>query len=199
MRELKPWTLPLIVAAIAIPLIAGFLTAGPALGVALGFLAVATLVWIAVREAPRGPIETASADDERRHLLIVLSRALGDPAAIERIADGLPRRSGRGRRRGPPPGAGEGPAAGPLGDRPGSGAQRGAAQAGAQRGLTGQGRCRRRGRSRRRGPGAGGRGPTSRVPRRRGDPGHRHSRRGSRRGARRGRVGRSASGSHSSG
>ncbi len=87
MVDLKPFTLPLIVAAIAVPLIAGFLTAGPALGVALGFLAVTTLVWIAVREAPRGPIETASADDERRHLLIVLSRALGDPEAIERIAD----------------------------------------------------------------------------------------------------------------
>ena len=87
MSELKPWHLPVIVAAIAVPLIAGFITAGPALGVALGFLAVAILVWIAVRDAPRGPIETASADDERRHLLIVLSRALGDPAAIERIAE----------------------------------------------------------------------------------------------------------------
>ena len=87
MVDLKPWTLPLIVAAIAIPLTAGFLLAGPALGVALGFLAVATLVWIAVRQAPRGPIETARADDGRHHLLIVLSRALGDPAAIERIAE----------------------------------------------------------------------------------------------------------------
>jgi hypothetical protein len=84
--ELKPWTLPLIVAAIAVPLTAGFILVGPALGVALGFLAVATVVWIAVRQSPRGPIETASAGDGRRHLLIVLSHALGDPAAVERIA-----------------------------------------------------------------------------------------------------------------
>ena len=86
MIELKPWTLPLIVAAIAVPLTAGFLLAGPALGVALGFLAVAVLVWVAVRQRPLGPIETAPARDDRRHLLIVLSRELDDPAAIERIA-----------------------------------------------------------------------------------------------------------------
>ncbi len=86
MIELKPWTLPLIVAAIAVPLTAGFLVAGPALGVALGFLAVSTLVWIAVRQRPRGPIETASPRDDRRHLLIVLSRALDDPQAIGRVA-----------------------------------------------------------------------------------------------------------------
>jgi hypothetical protein len=87
MVELKPWTLPLIVAAIVVPLTAGFLLAGPALGVALGFLAVATLVWIAVRQRPRGPIETASAADDRRHLLVVLSRELDDPGAVGRIAE----------------------------------------------------------------------------------------------------------------
>ena len=87
MVELKPWTLPLIVAAIAVPLTAGFLLAGPALGVALGFLAVATLVWIAARQRPRGPIETASAGDDRRHLLVVLSRELDDPATVGRIAE----------------------------------------------------------------------------------------------------------------
>ena len=54
MVELKPWTLPLIVAAIAVPLTAGFLLAGPALGVALGFLAVTTLVWIAGRQRRGG-------------------------------------------------------------------------------------------------------------------------------------------------
>lgn len=86
MIELKPWTLPLIVAAIAVPLTAGFLLAGPALGVALGFLAVSTLVWIAVRQRPQGPIETASPRDGRRHLLIVLSRALDDPEAVGRVA-----------------------------------------------------------------------------------------------------------------
>lgn len=87
MLELKPWTLPLIVAAIAVPVTAAFLLAGPALGVALGFLAVVTIVWLAVRRPPRGPIETARADDDRRHLLVVLSRELDDPAAVGRIAE----------------------------------------------------------------------------------------------------------------
>ena len=55
MSELKPWHLPLIVAAIAVPLIAGFLTAGPALGVALGFLAVAIAGLDRRARAPAGP------------------------------------------------------------------------------------------------------------------------------------------------
>jgi hypothetical protein len=76
-----------IVAAIAGPLTAGFLLAGPALGVALGFLAVSALVWIAVRQRPLGLIETASPRDDRRHLLIVLSRALDDPEAVGKIAE----------------------------------------------------------------------------------------------------------------
>jgi hypothetical protein len=85
MLELKPWTLPLIVAAIVVPVIAGFLVAGPPLGLALGFAVTATLVVIAARQRPGGTIATAPATDARRHVLIVLSHELDGPAAIDRI------------------------------------------------------------------------------------------------------------------
>jgi hypothetical protein len=83
--EPKPWLLPLIVAAIAVPVIAGFLVGGPPLGLGLGMVAGAVLVVIAARARPGGPIETAPATDRRRHVLVVISHELDDPAAIERI------------------------------------------------------------------------------------------------------------------
>ncbi|MGH2953413.1 MAG: hypothetical protein ACRDK9_05235 [Solirubrobacterales bacterium] len=55
------------------------------LGLALGFVVAAAIVVIAARQRPRGPIETATATDSRRHVLVVLSRELDDPAAIDRI------------------------------------------------------------------------------------------------------------------
>jgi hypothetical protein len=85
MLELRPWTLPLIVAAIVVPVVAGFAVAGPPLGMAVGFVATATLVLIAARQRPGGTIATATATDTRRHVLIVLSRELDDPAALDRI------------------------------------------------------------------------------------------------------------------
>ena len=87
MTELKAWTLPLIVAAVVIPVVAGFAIAGPPLGLALGAVAAGTIIFLTARSQPRGRIETAPAADERRHVLVVISRELEDPAAIERIAD----------------------------------------------------------------------------------------------------------------
>lgn len=86
MIELKPWTLPAIVAALAVPVTAGFLVAGPPLGLALGALAAASLLLVAARE-PRGMIETAPATDKRRHVLVVLTQVLDDPAAIDRVRE----------------------------------------------------------------------------------------------------------------
>jgi hypothetical protein len=86
MLELKPWTLPLIVAAIIVPVVAGFMIGGPPLGLGIGFLVVAGLVLIAARQRPGGPIETAAATDSRRHLLIVTSREIDDPASVEALS-----------------------------------------------------------------------------------------------------------------
>ena len=87
MAELKAWTLPLIVAAVVVPVVAGFAIAGPPLGLAMGAVAASTIIFLTARSRPRGRIETATAADDRRHVLVVISRELEDPAAIERIAD----------------------------------------------------------------------------------------------------------------
>jgi hypothetical protein len=86
MVDIKPWLLPLIVAAIVVPVVAGFLIGGPPLGLGVGFLACASLVVIAARQRPSGTIETAPSTDDRRHLLIVASREIDDPADVEALA-----------------------------------------------------------------------------------------------------------------
>jgi hypothetical protein len=84
---MAPWKLPLIVAALVIPIVAGFMVAGPALGVALGALAVTALLVIAVRDRPRGPIGAERAAGESRRVLIAITRAVEDPGEVARIAD----------------------------------------------------------------------------------------------------------------
>jgi hypothetical protein len=86
MLELKPWTLPLVVAGIVVPVVAGFMVGGPPLGLGIGFLVCAGLVVLAAIRPPRGPIETAAPTDARRHLLIVTSREIDDPEAVEALA-----------------------------------------------------------------------------------------------------------------
>jgi len=83
---MAPWKLPVIVAALVVPIVAGFLVAGPGLGVAVGAVAVVGLVVVAARERPRGPIGSAPVFDERRHVLLVAAGAVEDPADVTRIA-----------------------------------------------------------------------------------------------------------------
>jgi hypothetical protein len=83
---MAPWKLPLIVAGLIVPIVGGFLVAGPGLGMVVGALAVVALVAIAVRERPRGPIASASARDDRQHVLLVTAGAVEDPADVARIA-----------------------------------------------------------------------------------------------------------------
>lgn len=79
------WKLPVIVAALTLPIIAGFLAVGPALGVAAGALAVLALLVVAARQRPRGPIGSPDVG-ERRRVLIVVTAQVEDPAAIDAIA-----------------------------------------------------------------------------------------------------------------
>lgn len=82
---LAAWKLPPIVAAIAVSIVTGFYLGGPGLGLAVGGLAAASIVAMAVRHPPVRPIVPASAPDLRRRLLLVLEAPLEDPAAIEEI------------------------------------------------------------------------------------------------------------------
>ncbi len=82
---MAPWKLPLIAAAIAVPIIAGFAIAGPGLGVAMAALVAFAIIWIAARQSPRGPIGSPS-EDGRRRVLLVITDAVDEPAAVQRVA-----------------------------------------------------------------------------------------------------------------
>ena len=83
---MAPWKLPLIAAAIVIPIVLGFAIAGPGLGVLFAAVIVLAIVWLAARQAPRGPIG-APAEDGARHVLVVITTAVEEPAAVQRLAD----------------------------------------------------------------------------------------------------------------
>jgi hypothetical protein len=80
-----PWKLPLIVIAIAVPIVAAFYLGGPGAGVSIGALAAVGLIVFAARQRPRGGIGEPSADGVNR-LLVVVGRPVEDPAAIAEIA-----------------------------------------------------------------------------------------------------------------
>src|SRR3954468_8657774 len=82
----KAWTLPLIVAAIAAPVAAAFLLSGPGLGVAVGAVVAVAIVVLAVRARPEEAFEVARDGKERRRVLVVLSVAVEEPAAVDEIA-----------------------------------------------------------------------------------------------------------------
>jgi len=85
---IKPWLFPFIMLAILAAIVAGFWLGGPPLGTALGALAAASVALFAALQRPRGPIGPASAGgDGRRRVLVVVSRELDDPDAIERVRE----------------------------------------------------------------------------------------------------------------
>ncbi len=81
---MKPWKIPLIAAAIAVPIVAGFSVGGGG-GLAVGSITVVVLVFWAVRQRPRGRIESAPAEDSRRHVLLVVTAPVEEPAAVAEI------------------------------------------------------------------------------------------------------------------
>jgi len=83
---LKSWMLPLIVLAIAVPIVFAFVVVGPALGAAVGALAAVAIAVVAIRARPEEPIEVARGGDGPRRVLVVLSVPVDEPAAVEEIA-----------------------------------------------------------------------------------------------------------------
>jgi hypothetical protein len=81
-----PWKLPLLVAAIAVPIAFSFYLGGPAIGVAAGALVAVAIVFAAVRQSPRGTIGPARRPAGGRRVLVVLADPLEDPATVERVA-----------------------------------------------------------------------------------------------------------------
>ncbi len=83
---MAPWKLPLLVAAIAVPIVVAFLLGGPGVGVGVGALVAVGILAIAIAQRPRGPITSASTRDDRAHLLVVISRPVEEAAALQAIA-----------------------------------------------------------------------------------------------------------------
>lgn len=81
------WKLPLIVAALALPVVAGFLLAGPALGVAIGALAVLAILVVAARQRPREPLGVAPGEGARR-VLLVATCLVEAPQAVAHLLGG---------------------------------------------------------------------------------------------------------------
>lgn len=86
---MAPWKLPLIVAGIAVPIVAGFFVGGGGVGLGLGAFAVLAILVVAVRQRPEGPIDSAAATDERRHVLIVTPGPVESPGDVARIVDAV--------------------------------------------------------------------------------------------------------------
>jgi hypothetical protein len=82
---MAPWKLPLIVAAIAVPIVAGFFVGGGGLGLAVGALGVLAIVLIAIRQRPLGPIGSGGADDGGRRVLLVAADGVEDPGDVAQI------------------------------------------------------------------------------------------------------------------
>ncbi len=83
---MTPWKLPLVVAAIAVPVAFAFYLGGPSVGVAAGALAAVAIVFVAARQRPRGSIEPAWREPDGRRVLVVLGDPLEDPEATSQVA-----------------------------------------------------------------------------------------------------------------
>jgi hypothetical protein len=73
--KLKPWLLPFIVLAVAVPIVAAFMFGGPAAGLAVGALAAAVILVLAARARYDEPIEVGASPGDRYLLLVVLAAA----------------------------------------------------------------------------------------------------------------------------
>lgn len=79
------WKPPLIVAAVSVAIVGGFYLGGPGLGMAVGALCAGSIIVMAVRQVPRGPIVPAPLPDLRRHVLLVAAEPLEDPETVGQI------------------------------------------------------------------------------------------------------------------
>jgi hypothetical protein len=97
--EFAPWTLPLIVMALIVPIVVSVLLAGPGAGFAVGAAVAAAILVLAARARYDEPIEVADSSDRRYHLLVVVTEPADAPRTVEAIAEAAAEGAGAG---GPP-------------------------------------------------------------------------------------------------
>jgi hypothetical protein len=86
---MSAWKLPLVAAAIAVPIAVTFISAGPAFGVAVGALVAVAIVAVAVRQRPRDAIAPAGVDSSAWRVLVVVADPLEDPWAVDQVAGAI--------------------------------------------------------------------------------------------------------------
>ena len=91
---MSPWKLPLIVAAIAVPIALAFYLGGPGIGVGVGALVAVGIVYVAVRQRPQGGIGPSREGVDPHRVLVVLADRLEQPLAVEQVSSSI-RDSGR--------------------------------------------------------------------------------------------------------
>ncbi|HMC06955.1 MAG TPA: hypothetical protein VKG89_06115 [Solirubrobacterales bacterium] len=84
---LRPWVLPLIVLAVAVPIVAAFILGGPPAGLAAGAIAATVILVLAARARFDEPIEVGAAPGDRFMLLVVLVAPLEDPSLAGALAE----------------------------------------------------------------------------------------------------------------
>lgn len=80
------WMLPLLVIVLVVPAAIGFAVAGPPLGLAIGAITVAGLLFAAARIRFDEPIEVAASSDRRYRMLVVATEPVAEPQLVEAIA-----------------------------------------------------------------------------------------------------------------
>ena len=85
--HLEPWQLPVLVAAIAVPIVAGFVVGGPGVGLAVGAIAATAILIVAARMGPEEEIEVERSKDDRHRILVVATEPIDEPPVASRIAD----------------------------------------------------------------------------------------------------------------
>lgn len=93
---MAPWKLPVIVAALAVPIAAAFALGGAAVGVAMGALVAATVVVVAARQKPREPIGGGRSGADGRNVLLVATRRVDEPAEVRQVVAAAGLQTGHG-------------------------------------------------------------------------------------------------------
>jgi hypothetical protein len=83
---MSPWKLPLLVAAIVVPIAFAFFLGGPGIGVGVGALVAVGIVYVAGRMRPQGGIGPSPASADHQLVLVVLADRLEEPGAVERVS-----------------------------------------------------------------------------------------------------------------
>jgi hypothetical protein len=82
---LKPIWLPVVVAVIVVPTVAGAILGGPGLAILIAVVVLAAIVVLAARSRPKEPIEVAPPPDATHRVLLALTAPVPGAATAEEI------------------------------------------------------------------------------------------------------------------